>query len=265
MGTYGSTFTAAGVAEVERLGSAAMVDKLAATSPDLAQLLVNVALGDVLARPGLDARTRELLAVAMLAAVGAEAEFLAVHVRAALDAGASAAELLEVMMQVVTFAGFPAALRAFAVLQDQFALRQTATPVPTSGRAVVATFLDTLQSSDLERAVNLVAPDALWSIPGDVSLLPWAGQHRGPAAVQAFYEQLSDETETESLELGPIIGHGDIVLVRGEFAYRFPRSQGRYAGAFVIVFTVRAGLIEHYEMHEDSLALARAFQNEVCA
>jgi alkylhydroperoxidase/carboxymuconolactone decarboxylase family protein YurZ/ketosteroid isomerase-like protein len=259
------SFTAAGVAEVERLGSQAMVDKLAATSPDIARLLVDVALGDVLGRPGLDARTRELLAVAMLGALGAEADFVAVHARAALDAGASAAELLEVVMQVVTFAGFPAALRAFAVVEKELALRHTTVPIPRSGRAVVVSFFHALQSGDLESALNVIAPEALWSIPGDTALLPWAGQHRGRAAIREFYELLNDETETESLNLGPIIAHGDLVMVRGEFAYRFPHSQGRYAGAFIIAFTVHDGLIERYEMHEDSLALARGYRNASCA
>ncbi len=242
-----------------------MVDKLTSTSPEMARLLVDVALGGVLARPDLDTRTRELLAVAMLSATGAELDFLAVHTRAALNAGATGAELLEVIMQVVTFAGFPAALRALSVVQDELDSLDAVFPVPRSARAVVVTFFEALGSGDVDRAVTMAAEDALWSIPGDPLLLPWSGQHRGRTAIRAFYELLNSETETESLELGPIIAHGDLVVVRGKFAYRFPTNGGRYAGAFVIVFSVRDGFIKKYEMHEDSLELARAFQNTASA
>lgn len=97
--------------------------------PDLADLIVNVAYDDVFERPGLDLRTRELLAVALLASLGAERE-LPTHLRGALRCGASVTELRETLLQVAMFAGFPRALTAMRVLARTVA----ELPDPPSGR-----------------------------------------------------------------------------------------------------------------------------------
>ena len=89
--------------------------KLRSTDPDLADLIVRVAYDEVFERPGLDLRTRELLAVALLASMGAEKE-LPTHLRGALRCGATAGELRETLLQVALFAGFPRALAAMRVL-----------------------------------------------------------------------------------------------------------------------------------------------------
>lgn len=132
-------------------------------------------------------------------------------------------------------------------------------PTPPSPRTIVESFFAELTGGQLERAIARCAPDAVWAIPGDPALLPWVGEHHGRDEIRAFYGLLAAEAQAESLQLDPIAELGERCFVRGEFAYSFPRSGGRYAGVFVIVFTVRDGLIARYEMHEDSLGLARAF------
>lgn len=95
--------------------AAAVEAALRRADPDLADLIARVAYDGVLDRPGLDLRTRELLAVALLASLGAEKE-LPTHVRGALRCGASITELRETVLQVAVFAGFPRALAAMRVL-----------------------------------------------------------------------------------------------------------------------------------------------------
>jgi len=95
--------------------AAAIEAKLVEADPDLAALIMQVAYGEVFERPQLDLRTRELLAVALLTALGAERE-LPTHLRGALRCGASVAELRETVLQVAMFAGFPRALAAMRVL-----------------------------------------------------------------------------------------------------------------------------------------------------
>lgn len=254
-------YSAQGQEQIERLGSQTLIDAVASTSPSLAELLVNNALGGVLGRPDLDSRTRELLSIAMLAALGSESDYLAVHADAALKAGASPEELAEVVTQVATFAGFPAALRALEVVRESITSTGGKLPVARSSRAVVTSFFEHLNTGDVEKALTVVGNDAVWLIPGNADLLPWAGTHKGHEEIRSFYAQLNAETIAEGLNLGPIVGHGNLAFTRGEFSYTFPRTNGRYSGAFVIVFTVEAGLIQRYEMHEDSLGLARSFQN----
>jgi 4-carboxymuconolactone decarboxylase len=83
---------------------------------DFQDLITRYAWGEIWARPGLDRRTRSCITLAMLAALGHDEE-LAMHVRAALRNGLSAAEINEVLLQVAVYAGVPAANRAFRVAQ----------------------------------------------------------------------------------------------------------------------------------------------------
>jgi 4-carboxymuconolactone decarboxylase len=78
-------------------------------SPDLKRLTIEFPYGDVNSRPGLDLRTRELINVAALTAMGALPQ-LQLHVRGALNSGCSRLEITEVILQMAVYAGFPAAL-----------------------------------------------------------------------------------------------------------------------------------------------------------
>ena len=78
--------------------------------------ITRVAWGDVWSRPGLDRRTRSLLTLALLTALGHEAE-LALHVRAAVTHGLSTEEIGEVLLHTAVYAGVPASNRALAVAQ----------------------------------------------------------------------------------------------------------------------------------------------------
>ncbi len=91
-------------------------DSLAAADPDLADLITRVVYDEMLARPGLDLRTRELISVAVLTSLGVEDE-LTTHLRGALLVGATEQELRETLIQTAIFVGFPRALHAMRVLQ----------------------------------------------------------------------------------------------------------------------------------------------------
>lgn len=80
---------------------------------DFQQFITEVAWGSVWTRPGLERKTRHLLTIAMLAALGKEKE-LAMHIRATRNTGVSAEEVREVLLQVAVYAGVPAANAAFA-------------------------------------------------------------------------------------------------------------------------------------------------------
>ena len=78
------------------------------------------AWGAVWTRTGLDRRARSMLTVALLAALGHQHE-LAVHVRAAIRNGVTAAELREVLTHTAVYAGVPAANTAFGIAQQVLA------------------------------------------------------------------------------------------------------------------------------------------------
>lgn len=70
------------------------------------------AWGDVWQRPGLDLKTRSLITVAMLTAMGKQHE-LKGHLRGALNNGATPAELQEVLLHAAVYCGVPTAVDAF--------------------------------------------------------------------------------------------------------------------------------------------------------
>jgi 4-carboxymuconolactone decarboxylase len=81
---------------------------------DFQRFITETAWGSIWVRPGLEIKTRQLLAIAMLAALGKHEE-LALHVRATRNTGVTRGEVKEVLMQVAVYAGIPAANSAFAV------------------------------------------------------------------------------------------------------------------------------------------------------
>jgi 4-carboxymuconolactone decarboxylase len=81
------------------------------TAP-IQQYITRNAWGDVWQRPGLDLKTRSLITVAMLIALGKQHE-LKGHVRGALNNGATPEELQEVLLHASIYCGLPTAVEAF--------------------------------------------------------------------------------------------------------------------------------------------------------
>jgi 4-carboxymuconolactone decarboxylase len=94
---------------------------LAATSPDLVRCLVEFPFGDVYPRPGLDLKTREMLTVAALTVLGYPQAELRDHIRGALNVGCTRDDILEIILQMAVYAGFPAALEAVKTAAALFA------------------------------------------------------------------------------------------------------------------------------------------------
>lgn len=106
-----------------------VIDSLRDIAPDFARYLIEFPFGDIYARPGLDLRSREIAVVAALTALGNAAPQLKVHIEGALNVGASREEVVEVIMQMAVYAGFPAALNGLFAAKEVFAARD-AGPVP---------------------------------------------------------------------------------------------------------------------------------------
>ncbi|WP_329214551.1 carboxymuconolactone decarboxylase family protein [Streptomyces sp. NBC_01485] len=102
---------------------AAVVESLKDIAPDLGRYVVEFAYGDVFSRAGLDLRQRELVTVAALAAAGDTASQLNFHMDAALNVGVRPAEIIEALIHLVPFVGFPRALNAVGVARTVFADR----------------------------------------------------------------------------------------------------------------------------------------------
>jgi 4-carboxymuconolactone decarboxylase len=86
---------------------------------DFQRFITETAWGAVWARPGLDRRTRSLITIAILAALGCDE--LALHLRASRNTGVDPREVAEALLHVAVYAGVPAANAAFAVARAELA------------------------------------------------------------------------------------------------------------------------------------------------
>jgi len=113
-----------GVAALAAIDGAAgqkVIESLADIAPDFARYVIEFPFGDIYSRPQLDLRAREIATIAALAALGNAVPQLKVHIEASLNVGISRAEIVEVMMQMAVYAGFPAALNGLFAAKDVFA------------------------------------------------------------------------------------------------------------------------------------------------
>jgi 4-carboxymuconolactone decarboxylase len=113
------------LAEIDGEGGAKVVAALADIAPDFARYLIEFPFGDIYSRPGLDLRAREIATIAALTALGNAAPQLKVHVAAGLNVGLSRDEIVEIMMQMAVYAGFPAALNGLFAAKEVFAAQLT--------------------------------------------------------------------------------------------------------------------------------------------
>lgn len=112
------------VRKINAEGAQSQWDALSAISPDFARYIVETAYCDVLSRPQLALRDREIATLASLATLGNAPAQLKAHVEGALNVGISKDEIIEVLMQMAVYAGVPAAINAMKIAGEVFATRR---------------------------------------------------------------------------------------------------------------------------------------------
>ncbi|HMK45683.1 MAG TPA: carboxymuconolactone decarboxylase family protein [Methanocella sp.] len=105
--------------EINRNNAEKLVENLRGVAPDMHRYVFEFAYGDIYSRPGLDLRSRELATVAALTALGHQTQ-LKSHIEAAMNAGWTREEIVEVIMQMAVYAGFPAALNGLNSAKEVF-------------------------------------------------------------------------------------------------------------------------------------------------
>lgn len=110
------------------------IQKIKALAPEFAWVNVTFPFGELYTRDVLDLKTRELCTVAALTVQGFALPQLKLHVDAALRSGASREEVIEVITQMIAYAGFPAATNALMTAQAVFQDRDASTEAEAEGR-----------------------------------------------------------------------------------------------------------------------------------
>jgi 4-carboxymuconolactone decarboxylase len=109
--------------EIDGKAGERVIESLKNIAPDLGRYTIEFPFGDVYSRPGLDLKSREIATVAALTALGNAAPQLKVHIHGALNVGCSPEEVLEIIIQMAVYAGFPAALNAAFSAHEVFSER----------------------------------------------------------------------------------------------------------------------------------------------
>lgn len=106
--------------EIDGVAGENVINALKDIAPDFADLLIEFPFGDVYSRDGLDLKSREIATVAALTAMGTASPQLKVHVHGALNVGCTQQEIIEIMIQMAVYAGFPAALNGLFAAKEVF-------------------------------------------------------------------------------------------------------------------------------------------------
>lgn len=98
-------------------------DPLDEIAPDFRNYIIEFAYGDVYCRPGLDNKQRALVTISSLVTQGTEKQ-IEVHINRGLTAGLTTVEIVEAIMQLIPYTGFPRTQNALGVVKRVFKQRK---------------------------------------------------------------------------------------------------------------------------------------------
>ena len=111
----------AALATTSKTAGQHVLDSLADIAPDMAGFILDFSYGDVIARDTLSPAQKEIAMIAAATARGTMAPQLKVHIRAARAVGMTREQIVEALIQMAVYAGFPSALNGLAVAREAFA------------------------------------------------------------------------------------------------------------------------------------------------
>jgi 4-carboxymuconolactone decarboxylase len=101
-----------------------IVNAFAGICPDLEKLTMEWAFADILSRDGLDLKAREFAIIASLVTMGNSQHHIRAHIEAALNAGATQQEIVELILQLGLYCGFPSVVNAMMTAKALFEDRE---------------------------------------------------------------------------------------------------------------------------------------------
>jgi len=100
--------------------------------------------------------------------------------------------------------------------------------------------------------------DVLFEVQGDEGALPWIGRRRGRSAVADFVRGVRTKIEPVRFDVTEILASDARAVIVGELATMVKATGKMIESDFVIILTVKDGLIARFQMLEDSFAVSRA-------
>jgi len=236
-----------------------VIESLNEIAPDFARYLIEFPFGDIYARPSLDLRSREIATVAALTALGNAQPQLKVHLQAALNVGCTQEELVEVLIQMSVYAGFPAALWGLFLAQQVFAEYSNLKKLKRSPTEIVQAYFAAFLSGDIEATLSILSEDVQWHVQGAPNV-PTVGILQGKEQVKSWMLDFPRHFQPLAFELERYFESGNEVIVTGKFQHLVLSTNRNVGSEFAIHFTIKDGLICSYKILEDSYALYTAFR-----
>ena len=155
--------------EVDGAAGEAVLESLNDIAPDLGRFIIEYAFGDIYSRELTSLKQKEVAVVAALTALGNAAPQLKVHINGALNVGCSIEELVEIMLQMSVYCGFPSAINGINVLkeviEDRRIVFEPSCEISVEDRFEVGVeLLENLEEGhiqELKEKLNSIAPDML--------------------------------------------------------------------------------------------------------
>ncbi|WLR61236.1 carboxymuconolactone decarboxylase family protein [Guptibacillus hwajinpoensis] len=97
-------------------------DDLEEIAPDVGKYIIEFAYGDIYSRDGLTNQQRALVTLSSLVTQGTEPQ-LELHINTALTSGLTASEVVEAIIQLIPYTGFPRVLNALTLAKKVFTQR----------------------------------------------------------------------------------------------------------------------------------------------
>lgn len=105
--------------------------KMRKMSPEMERTICRYPFAEIYSRPGLDLKTREIVTLSSLITLGYAQREIRPHIHGALNVGCTPEEIIEIILQLTVYAGFPAAINGLIVAAEVFEERGLKPPSET--------------------------------------------------------------------------------------------------------------------------------------
>jgi ketosteroid isomerase-like protein len=125
---------------------------------------------------------------------------------------------------------------------------------------VVQAFYLAFGQGDLAEALNTLADNIRWFIPGPKDAIIFVGRRQGREQVAQLFEKFAEMQEAEEFEPREFIAQGDKVVALGKYRFRVKATGRSYESEWVHVFGISGGKVSDFTEYLDTLAWAAAYQ-----
>lgn len=122
-------------------------------------------------------------------------------------------------------------------------------------------FLERVGSNAAADTISVMFSENLvWNVPGAPGMLPWIGQQAGRVAVKNFLRDFDALMERVKLEVHDVTASESRAVIVGELATRIKATGKVIETPYFISLTIAGGVITHFMLLENTLAVVEAAQ-----